>query len=213
MIYKQYNIDENYNGIYTLKDNNILILTNNILEIDRQTGKITNEYKLNNNYTSIDYKDNIIYASNNDHTITINTKTKEKEEISNNNKINNTIIPIYTNNNYKKEECLLFNITEYTKEEKNNILLLNYIKPDNIFKQYNININKEENALMITGEFNKDDYVYIILDKFLDKRIYKLDTSNKISYKYIHNNSLKGKYSIYIKINDKIYKINNYINF
>ena len=66
---------------------------------------------------------------------------------------------------------------------------------------------------MITGEFNKDDYVYIILDKFLDKRIYKLDTSNKISYKYIHNNSLKGKYSIYIKINDKIYKINNYINF
>ena len=58
-----------------------------------------------------------------------------------------------------------------------------------------------------TGKFKKDDEVYLILDKFLDKRIYDIKSNTTIINQY----GLEGKYSIYLKINNTIYKTNTYI--
>lgn len=213
-IYKEYNIDEYFYGKHTIKDNNILVLSNNILEIDRQTGKLIKEYKLEDKYDNITYKDKLIYVSNNNKTISIDTNTNNtKQETIKKEEQSNNLLPIYTNNNYKKQIGLIFNTNEYTKEEKNNILLINYKKPDKTYNNYHININKEDNNLIVSGKFSENDEVYIILDKFLDKRIYKIDTIDNINSKHIHNNNLKGKYSLYIKIKKTIYKLNNYINF
>ena len=96
-----------------------------------------------------------------------------------------------------------------SKQSNKSIFLIGYKKPDKTYSSYNIKINKTKDNLQIIGDFNENDEVYLILDKFLDKRIY--DVNSK--YTTINKKGLSGKYSIYIKINNTIYKTNNYIKF
>ena len=100
-------------------------------------------------------------------------------------------------------------LTKETKQSNKNIFLVGYKEPDKIYNRYNIKINKTIDNLQIIGDFNEDDEVYLILDKFLDKRIYDINSK----YTTINKKGLAGKYSIYIKINNTIYKTNNYIKF
>ena len=58
----------------------------------------------------------------------------------------------------------------------------------------------------IKVENNTDDIIYVILDKFLDKRIYEVEQD-----RYINLEGLNGKYNVYYKIGKKIYKTNYYI--
>lgn len=95
-------------------------------------------------------------------------------------------------------------------DNNHNIL---FSKKDDVIKKYNISLIKDEIGLKVTGEFNKDDDAQIILDNFLDKKTYKLDTSNKYVSKYISEDGIKGKYYIYFRINGKIYKLYKYANF
>lgn len=88
-----------------------------------------------------------------------------------------------------------------------------FSKKDDVISKYNINLLKDCIGLKVTGEFNKKDDVYIILDNFLDKKTYKLDTSNKKVSKYISEDGVKGKYYIYFRINGKNYKLYKYANF
>ena len=62
---------------------------------------------------------------------------------------------------------------------------------------------------MINGAFKKEEKAYLILDKFLGKKVYDLENG----YNYINSTGLSGDYSIYIKIDNKIYKTNNYVTF
>ena len=179
-IYKEYNINTGYYGTYKVLDNSILVLSKQVLEIDKQTGIIINENNKLLPYNNID---------------------------------NKVLLPLYTENEYKLTECLIFNTETQTKESEEKILLINYKKIDNNYKKYNINITKESDKLEISGNFNKDDKVYIILDKFLNKKVYDLEPTDNTTYKYISGDNLNGKYSIYIKINDIIYKTNNYVKF
>lgn len=214
-VYNEYNITPGYYGSYDIINNNLLVLSKNLLEIDRQTGTILKEYKLDDTYNTVSYKDNIITLSNDKKILEINYKTKEKIIKENNKKIeeNKIMLPIYTDNNYKLTKGLIFNTKEQTEESKKNILLVNYRKIDANYKKYNINIVKEANKLVINGDFQESDKVYIVLDKFLDKKIYDIKTTNLKTYKYITDEKLKGRYSIYIKINDIIYKTNKYVTF
>ena len=83
-----------------------------------------------------------------------------------------------------------------------------------IIKKYNINLYKDVFGLKVSGTFNKDDKVEIILDNVLDKKTYDLDTTDgKISSRYISEDGIKGKYYIYFRINGKIYKISKYVIF
>ena len=65
----------------------------------------------------------------------------------------------------------------------------------------------------MSGTFDKKDSVQIILDNFLDKKTYELDTENKKDYRYISEDGIKGKYYIYLRINGKIYKLGNCVTF
>ena len=88
-------------------------------------------------------------------------------------------------------------------------MILKYHNPDKLYKSHKIKIKKENNKLLIKGEFTNKENNYIILEKFLEKKVYKL----KKGYNYINNCGLSGDYSIYIKINNKIYKTNKYVTF
>ena len=53
---------------------------------------------------------------------------------------------------------------------------------------------------------NTGKEVYLILDKLFDKRIYEVKDT-----KYVNLNGLKGKYTIYYRIDGKVYKTDYYI--
>lgn len=180
-IYKQYNLDTPYQGDYEETDTSLIIKSNNNIEIDKQTGTILNVTE---------------------QSIEVFSKT------TNNNY--QTLQPLYTSNKeYNITKSIKYNLTKETKQSDKHIFLIGYINPDKTYNYYNIKINKTIDNLQITGDFTKDDEVYLILDKFLDKRIYDIDT-NHIT---INKEGLQGKYSIYISINDTIYKTNNYIKY
>jgi hypothetical protein len=67
-----------------------------------------------------------------------------------------------------------------------------------------ISFEKEVDRTMIKN--NNKDKVYVILDKFLDKRVYEVSDTF-----YINNTGLNGKYTVYVKIKDKLYRTDYYI--
>ena len=67
-----------------------------------------------------------------------------------------------------------------------------------------IRIVKEVSRIRVDN--GSKEKVYLILDKFMDKRIYEVS-----DVKYINNYGLSGKYTVYLKINDKVYKTDYYL--
>lgn len=213
-IYKQHTIDTGYQGTYAETQTSLFILSTNLLEIDKQTGTILDSISLDEQYNKVFYnqKDNTINLSNETSTLTIDIETKKQTITSNINKTNEsqTLLPLYTTiKNYQLAKSVKFNNNPETKVSDKNIFLVGYINPDDKYDNYNIDITKTIDNLQITGTFNESDEVYLILDKFLDKKIYDIDTNHTI----INKEGLSGKYSIYLSINNTIYKTNNYIKF
>ena len=74
------------------------------------------------------------------------------------------------------------------------------------------NINKTSGVGPATVNIQPSEYnntgkeVYLILDKLFDKRIYEVKDT-----KYVNLNGLKGKYTIYYRIDGKVYKTDYYI--
>jgi len=209
-IYYEYNIPNGYHHNYFEIDNgNLLVLSNKnefeiledyVIEIDRKNGNIVNEFNLN----EIAFELNIP---------TTNYYTNK--------------LPLYKNTKYINKEGIRLGKIKETKTSSENITLINYRNKDKEYEKHNIKIIKEEQRLVVTGSFNKNDKVKIILDKFLGKKIYDLKVSDlshvtnnsdtpkeKLTVtKYINYPNLDGKYSIYISINNKIYKTNNFVIF
>lgn len=101
-----------------------------------------------------------------------------------------------------------------------------------IAKKYNIKLTKEEDRLVFSGRLKRKNNVNIILYKNLKSNYYKVKVSkhpytalcvdifteeenkNGINItKYINNEGLKGKYSIYIEIDGVIYQTKEYVKF
>lgn len=210
-IYKQYNIENGYYGSYIEKETSYLILSKNLIEIDKQTGHILKEIKLENTYNNIIFNqdNNIINLQNETENLLIDLKTNEKKQT----KTEPLIIPkeitspVYTIDNYILTKGIAFKIDSPTEESKEKVLLISYKNIDDNYKKYNIQITNSSDYIKVTGNFSNDDKVYLILDKFLDKRVYDIKNSNNL----IKPRDLKGKYSIYLKINDIIYKTDKYI--
>lgn len=96
-------------------------------------------------------------------------------------------------------------------------------------EKYDIQITKEIDRLVVTGTFDKSDNVDIILDNVFSKNTYHMiiskkpytsmcvDLYNEESTegikvtKYITDKGLSGKKYIYLKINGKVYDLNEYI--
>lgn len=212
-IYKQYLIDTTNTVSYTETPNSVYILTNKLLEVDKQTLTITNTLTLEAKYNEVFYNidTNTLNLSNEEQTLSINLETQEETIttlINNPNKQLN--LPLYpTSKEYQITIGQKVDLTTTTKQSNKGIFLVGYKNPNKEYNQYNINITKTKDNLQVNGNFTKDDEVYLILDKFLDKKIYDINNNEII----INKKGLSGKYSIYIKINDTIYKTDNYIKF
>lgn len=212
-IYKQYNIENGYYGNVIETASSYYILSKNLLEVDKQTGYLLNKIELKDHYKDLAYnKENkTIKLLNETSTLNIDLTKNEKNTLNEKNtftlkEFNNKF---YTNsNNYKITNGVVFDITNKTEQSKEKIFLIGYKKIDNKYKSYNIKISKNQDYLKITGDF-KEHEVYLILDKVLDKRIYDINNN----YTIINKNGLSGKYSIYLKIDDTIYKTNQYVEF
>ena len=195
-IYFEYIIDTGYKGLSVQVDyDKLAVLSDKLLIIDLQNGNVIQSFDIDNyDYNSITYKDNKIVLSSLDNEFSIdyvgNMDNKEYFEGDINYKLGNGI------RFYKEKE------TEVSKE---NILLLSYEKK---FDK-DIKIEREFNRIIINYDEVDNCNTYLILDKFMDKRIYNL--CDKVNYIYTKN--LSGKYSIYFKIDDKIYKTGKYFNF
>ena len=197
-VYYEYLLENSYYGLTTTYKDNILVLSSNLLELDRQTMKIINEYEINDNYDYMTTIDDLVILQNEDKTIAINHDTKEVIDYSKVTPVNSSLVAKNLNI-YPK--VTLGKLKE-TKQTSKKISLFNY-------KEYQdaLDIIKEPHRLVIKTNTNED--TYIILDQFLDKRTYQV----KDNLLYINDTNLKGTYTIYIKIGKKIYNTNYYIKY
>ena len=203
---------DKYDGNINILDNNNLIISGNELYSDNSytsvveinlLGKIYNNYYIKNK-GNITIDSNYIYVDNKNKT---NRQTGEISKINKNKgKVNNDLNDV--NNNFKLKNMIIFNNYENTNFINKNISLFNSKKIDKEYKKYNIKINKVNNRLVIEGEF-KEKEVYLILENTFDKKIVKLNEN----INYIYSSELKDKYNIYIKIDNKLYKTNYYVDY
>ncbi len=94
------------------------------------------------------------------------------------------------------------------------------------------NVSKEIDRLVVSGRFKKGEDVNIILYQNMKATIYHVSVSKKpytalcldiftedetengiVVNKYINEQGLSGKYSIYLEVDDIIYNTNKYVNF
>lgn len=119
---------------------------------------------------------------------------------------------------------------EITSTSNSKPILIFAKQIDDHYNSYNISVKKEVDRLVVTGTFQKDDKVQVILDNTFDKRVYDVriserpytamcidifneeeDTNGITVTKYINDLGITGKYYLYIKINNTIYDLNQYI--
>lgn len=117
------------------------------------------------------------------------------------------------------------------KENKFGIIKSNKII-DKDFSFHQLSIEKEIDRLVIKGRFKRENKVNILLYNNMNYKKYNLKVSKKpytalcidifteeenengiVVTKYINNEGLKGKYSIYMEIDGILYNTGKYVNF
>lgn len=197
-IYNEYLFEESYYGYNCLYEDNLLVLSDKIMLVDIQTGEIISEYGVNNEYNYLGCnnssiivgKDNLFYEIDND----------SLNEVKYDMPINKFSFYDRTSN-YKIIPNNRFGILRETSVSKEKI---NIVKYEKIEEDADISFISDVNRIKIIN--NTDNNVYLILDKFLDKRIYEVD-----DIKYINYTGLDGKYTIYLKIDGIIYKTDYFV--
>lgn len=139
-------------------------------------------------------------------------------------------LSLYTENDYENTLGKRLGSLGETRVSKKDNKFIKTVEIDDDYNKRNITITNEEDRLVISGKFKKGENVSFILrkgftnnyyDQIISKKPYTAlcvdifteeETNEGINItRYINKETLMGKYSIYIKINDKIYKTNNYI--
>lgn len=139
-------------------------------------------------------------------------------------------LSLYTENDYENTLGKRLGSLGKTKVSKKDNKFIKTVEIDDDYNKRNITLTNEEDRLVISGRFKKGENVSFILrkgftntyyDQIISKKPYTAlcvdifteeETNEGINItRYINKETLRGKYSIYIKINDKIYKTNNYI--
>ena len=119
-----------------------------------------------------------------------------------------------------------------TEVDKGLALIFNAKEIDDEYESHDITFTKQSDRLVINGTFKKGTNVEIILYQNLVAYKYNWRISTKPytamcvdifsekeddfglnTNKYINSEGLNGKYNIFIKINNKLYKTNNYVEF
>lgn len=197
-IYNEY-IVNNYYGYSTVYNDEIILVGDKVMSIDLQTGDIIKEYFKNDNYDYIDNVDDNIILRKGESFYRINDKNNKLEDTTY--EYREKVISFYNSTgNYSIVPSVRYGKLDETRRDNKNISLINYDKNNNI----KVLLNREIDRTIIKNN-NKED-IYVILDKFLDKRVYKVTDTL-----YINDTGLNGKYTVYIKIKDKLYKTDYYI--
>lgn len=197
-IYNEYLLDGSYYGYSALYNDNILVLSDNILLIDLQTGEIISDYTYNDDFDYLGVLDSDIIVSKDGAFYKINDDNLIECDYS----FDNSSRLFYDGTSeYDIVTSSRFGSLRKTPISDEKIALVNY---DKLSVLDGISITLEVNRIRVTN--NSEDCVYLILDKFVDKRIYEVN-----EVKYINTNGLSGKYTVYFKINDKVYKTDYYV--
>ncbi len=139
-------------------------------------------------------------------------------------------LSLYTENDYENTLGKRLGSLGETRVSKKDNKFIKTVEIDEDYNNRNITLTNEEDRLVISGKLKKGENVGFILrkgftnnyyDQIISKKPYTAlcvdifteeETNEGINItRYINKETLIGKYSIYIKINDKIYKTNNYI--
>ena len=220
---KSYALKSDGNVHYPSKPLSLKYLSDNTFAFINKNGSIIDTYKID--YSNRSFKEEEIFKLtsnedayfelNEDYIITQKNTIKEVTdgdtsfEINLNSSLyNSKKMPLYANDIYTGASGSRLGSLLESKTIRN-YLLINLKKDNSIIKKYNIKLNKDVFGLKISGNFNKNDKVQIILDNVLDKKTYEL----KDNTRYINEDGISGKYYIYIRINGKIYKLYKYVIF
>lgn len=196
-VYNEYLLRDSYYGVNSLYQGNILVLSDKLMLIDLQTGDIIHEYMKNDGYDYVSSngddiivrKDNVYYKLADDDLVEYSYEYVNGDYVF----YNNTY-------NYKIVTPSRFGSLGETNLSNKKISLIKYDRNDDL----DIKLEMDNDRIKVTN--NTDSKVYIILDKFLDKRVYE------VGYiKYINTNGIHGKYTVYFEIDDNIYKTDYYI--
>ena len=195
-VYGEYLLSDDYYGNSIYDDGNIYALSKNIVMIDSQTGTISNLGK-NDNYSYINVIDGNVIVGKEDKFYSV--KDKKFSEVEASGKSN--IYSFYDGiSEYKIVKGVRYGKLTTTNRYDKDISIIKYDKYDG----KDINIKMDVNRISIYNNTGKE--VYLILDKLFDKRIYEVKDT-----KYVNLNGLKGKYTIYYRIDGKVYKTDYYI--
>ena len=212
-VYNQFIVPNGYYGLSTYNEckNMLYVLSDKLLAVDVQSWSIIKEYDIDSlNYKYLEYNkklDKIILGTDNEVIVMDtdgNRNTIDSYEFSNEDLI--------FDKNITKYDYLLFNYKSYglldIPKEAKSISLLSYKKPDKYYNDFGLKFYFESNRLVVSSDKNIDNG-YIILDKIFDKRSFEINGN----YTVINGTSFSGKYSIYVKIGNKVYKTNYYVIF
>lgn len=196
-IYNEYLLSNSYYGYNTIYNDNIIVLSDKVMCIDRQTGEVIDKLFDNDNYDYIGaYNDNIIVHNDEGFYEYRDGKLNDIDyslEYSSYSLYNDT-------GNYRVIEPKRYGSLNKTEGSDKRISLFKYEKGD----LGDIDISMDNERVTVTSK--NSDKVYVVFDKLFDKKVYEVSGT-----KYINNTSFNGKYTIYYSINDKVYKTNYYI--
>lgn len=197
-IYGEYLLPNGYYGYNAIYDDNTLVLSDDILLVDSQTGEVITKYGDNDGYDYLGVVNDSIVVRRDG--VFYKIIDGALEEISYD--YNSEKYSFYNNtSNYKTFTSVRFGSLNETPVSDEKIVLVNYKK---LKELEGISVSIDDSRIEVIN--NSSDKIYLILDKFMDKRVYEVD-----EVKYINVTGLKGKYTIYVKIKDTLYKTDYYI--
>lgn len=203
-VYYEYILEDGYYGISCeIDDEYVAVLSENLLIVDRQNGEIIKNYDISdygNNWIAMEYLDNsiILYGKEKNISISFDGEISLYEGMYVKKYLSSDV-------NYINKRGVRFYKEVKTKTSDENIWLLGYSNDID----FDINIKKEFNRIVINSEDLNECDNYLILDKLFDKRVYELCDNTTYVYTY----DFEGEYSIYFKVNGKIYKTDKYLKF
>ena len=196
-IYNEYLLSDDYYGYSCYYDGNIYALSKDVLVIDGQTGDIISKYE-NDNYDSIANLDGNILLGRNNEWFSFD---EDNNVISVSYSPSGKVYSFYDNSDeYRVFLGVRYGFLKETEMYNRDISILKYDK----YTGNDIDVKMDSNRISVSnGTGNK---IYLILDKLFDKRIYEISDVG-----YINLKGLNGKYTIYYKINDKVYKTDYFV--
>lgn len=196
-IYNEYLLEDNYYGMAASIGDNYLVLSDKIVEIDAQSGMITHDYGVNDGYDYLEVKDGNVIVGKGANYYKIGEKGVEDYDYT----YTEIGYDLYTSDsNYSIIPGRRLGKLKETKRDNKRVSLLKYEKGSPDF----IRVVMDTDRIVIWNDSGEE--VDVIFDKLFDKRVYetkKMKCINKIG--------LKGKYTIYFKVQDVVYKTDYYI--